>query len=259
MTKLDFLSELEKWQACSHPRLANCQAEELFHTDFVQRYRRLHRDLWSRITRVQGTLYTIEQLHDYPIDYHYALEAMQFWRLVFQNFLEIAIVMLHGLVNDTGSDVHSLNSFRSEIIKAPWLHDENRDLLTQTLRERKFDAMVESIATRVDRIRDNHLAHRLVDKQTGSPKEALVGVSLEELRQLFDAAHSLFGALSFGSAYVTLAGDLMPASVAGKPVRTCLEGVLDAVLRDSHFVNWPERRAQWWPEDRKFIPRKRCG
>ena len=93
----------------------------------------------------------------------------------------------------------------------------------------------------------------MVDKRSGNPKEALVGVSLEELRLLFDAAHSLFGGLSFGANYITLVGDLMPATIGGQPTPTCLDQVLDAILRASNFINQPERRAQWWPEERKFM------
>lgn len=137
----------------------------------------------------------------------------------------------------------------------PWRVEaqDKLQLLRRTLKERKFDAHVSDIAQRVKKIRNNHIAHELMDRDTGAPKEVIAGISLEELWQLFDAAHSLFGALSFGAGYVTLAGDLMPGTVGGKKLRTCLERVLDAVLRDSSFVNRPERRAQWWPEERKHI------
>jgi hypothetical protein len=121
------------------------------------------------------------------------------------------------------------------------------NVLMQTLRARKFDRGVESVGERVQDIRHHRIAHRSFDKQTGYLKHQLTGVSLRELRDMFDAAHSLFGALSFGSAYVTLAGDLVPGTVGGKPTRTCLDDVLDAVIRDSYFANMPERLAQWWP------------
>jgi hypothetical protein len=135
---------------------------------------------------------------------------------------------------------------------APWIREEMREALRETLRERKFDEAVNDAARRVEAIRHNSLAHRLLDKPTGTPKEALAGVSLEDLRRLFDAAHLLFGALSFGAAYITLTGDLTPAIVQS-PKGTCLENVLNAVLRDSSFVNQPERRSQWWPEQRKYM------
>ena len=102
-------------------------------------------------------------------------------------------------------------------------------------------------------IRDGRIAHRLIEVQSGGPKEALARVSLEELRGMFDAAQDLFGALSFGSAYLTLAGDLTPGTVGGQPTRTCLDEVLDAVVRDNSCVNEPERRAESWPTHRKHM------
>jgi hypothetical protein len=264
MNTEDYLENLNKWQAISHPDLAESKPEQLLEAGFVERYNRLHHDLWWRIIRVHGTLYTLKQLKEFPFDYVYPPGHMEFWRLVVENFIDTACLMLDGLVNDKGKDVHTLRTFRNEIItnwktqaKAEPVDDPvaKLELLKSTLRERKFDEEVDSIAERVHKIRDN-IAHRLIERQNGSPKEALIGVSLEELWKLFYAAHSLFSALSFGGGYVTLAGDLMPGTVGGKPTRTCLDGVLDAVLRDSALVNRPERRAQWWPDEREHIPPK---
>jgi hypothetical protein len=251
----DYLQNLDKWQASSHPSLAESKPEELFETDFVERYSRLHSDLWGRMIRVHGTLYTLKQLKDFPFfDYIYSPQQMEFWRLVFENFFDMACLMLHGLVCDQGKDVHTLRSFRDQIMKASWLFPDKQELFKQILKERKFDETVQLIEKRVEKIRDNYVAHRLINKESGTPKEALTGVSLEELQQLFQAVHSLFGALSFGATYVTLTGDLMPGTIGGQPKRTCLDDVLDAVLRDSPVVREPEIRAQWWPELRKHMP-----
>jgi hypothetical protein len=54
-------------------------------------------------------------------------------------------------------------------------------------------------------------------------------------------------------AYVTLAGDLMPSTVGGEPTRTGLDQALDAVLRESHLVNPPERKQAWWPDLRRHM------
>jgi hypothetical protein len=256
MNTNDYLKNLKKWQASSHPDLAKSKPENLFEADFVEQYHHLHEDLWWRITRVQGTLCTLDKLKQFPFDEIYMPNGMEFWRLVEGNFIDVAIVMLHGLVSDKGEDVHTIHSFRSKIINGPWLCQENLGLLKQTLRDCEFDKVVKSIKGRVGEIRTNHIAHRLIDKQTGNPKEAVAGISLDELMRLFDAVHSLFGALSFGSAYCTLAGDLMPSTVGGKPTRTCLDEVLDAVLRDSDFVNQPEREAKWWPVTRHTDPER---
>src|SRR5262249_2130823 len=154
----------------------------------------------------------------FPFERLYAPNEMEFWRLVIANFLDTALLMLHGLVGDSGKNILSLASFRNAIVEGPWLDQNKPDILRETLRERRFDTVKKSILHRVDKIRDR-IAHPLVDIQTGAPKEVLEGVSLEEMRQLFAAAHSLFGALSFGSAYATLAGDLMPCLIGGEPSR----------------------------------------
>lgn len=254
-----YLTNLGKCQAQSHRELANIKPEELFEVGFVERYKSLHKDLWWRLIRVHGTLFTLEQLNQFPFDLLYAPSEMEFWRLVIENFVDIGILHLHGLAIDQKGDVHTLLSFKREIVKAPWLDSDKLELFMRILRERKFHKAVKSIADRVNVIRDSRIAHRLVDRQTGFPKEGLAGVKLEELWALFDGAHSLFGALSFGSAYVTLAGDMMPSTVGGEPRRTCLDGVLDAVLRDSFFVNEPERRPKLWAKHRKHSTPERLG
>lgn len=246
-----YLTNLAKCHAQSHPELANLNPEELFQVGFVERYKSLHKDLLWRVIRVHGTLFTIEQLNEFPFDLLYAPSEMEFWRLVIENFVDLVILHLHGLAFDKGSDAHTLLSFKREIVKAPWLGSDKLELFKRIFPERKFHKAVKSIADRVHKIRDSRIAHRLVDWQTGFPKEGLAGVKLEELWELFDAEHSLFAALSFGSAYITLVGDLMPSTVGGEPARTCLDGVLDAVLRDSFFVNEPERMAKWWAKHRK--------
>ena len=52
--------------------------------------------------------------------------------------------------------------------------------------------------------------------------EQLDGVSLRELRNLFDAVNRLFSALSPGWDYLTLRADPMPCTIGCKLKRTCL-------------------------------------
>jgi hypothetical protein len=251
MKRIDYLKNLDKWYASSHPELADAKPETLFEPGFVEKYLRLHNDLWWRIIRVHGTLCTLDELKEFPLDNLYSPNGMEFWRLVIENFLDTACLMLHGLATDTGKKVHSLRSFKKEVVMAAWLCPDKLDLFKETLRERKFNEVVKSIAKRVQAMRDSRIAHRLIDWQSGDPFQAFADVTLEEIWQLFDATHSLFGAISFGSAYATLAGDQIPSTVGGQPTRTCLDQVLDAVLRDNPFVNMPERRGKWWPRHRE--------
>jgi hypothetical protein len=156
------------------------------------------------------------------------------------------------LVSDPKPNAHTVRTFRERIVKAPWLRPEDRELFMQTLQERRFDSIVKAVAERVEEIR-HCVAHRFIDKNSGNLEKPKAGVNLKQLRLLFDATHLIFGALSFGASYITLVGDLTPTTVGGKPQPTCLDTVLTAVLRDSSFVNRPERRAEWWPMDRQYI------
>jgi len=248
---MEVLEALDTWQAYSHPELSECKPEELFSTGFAAQYRFLHKDIWERIVRLNGTILSLETLREFPFHLVYAPGNMEFWRLVFSNFYEVTCLNLHGLSGDAGNDVHSIPSFKKTIVSAQWIDPRAKELLLETLKERRFDSDVRAVAGRVTALRNNRIAHRLIDKENGGFKGDKVGVTLKELRALFNAVHAQFGAVSFGSAYVTLAGDMMPGRVQGKPARSCLDGVLDSVLRGSGIVNQPERHGQWWSDLRK--------
>lgn len=251
MRQSSALENCSSWQAVNHPELSERKPEELFDAEFADGYTRLHRDLWEGMLRVHGNILSLEELREFRFDYIYGPNEMEFWHLVVSNFVDMSCVLLHGLVSDEGSDVHSLTHFKNKIAAAKWKDPRLHELFLRTLRERKFDSNVTSVAKRIADIRNKRLAHRLVDRNTAIVKQLLGTVSLPELRQLYNSAHKLFGALSFGAAYETLAGDLAPSTVGGRPTRTCLGTVLDAVARDSDFVNEPERRGPWWSRDRR--------
>jgi hypothetical protein len=253
--ELEMLGSVDEWQASSHQTLCNAEPEALFDGVFATRYRVLHGVLWKAMLRLHGTLATIKELDAFPFDDVYAPGDMEFWRLTYMNSVDAAILQLHKLVNDTGPDIHSLRSFKNEIVKGSWKNPAMKDLLVKTLDERRFDPRAEAIAKMVDRIRDNYVGHLVIDKNTGIPELEKISVNLDDLQKLFKAAHGLFGAISFGASYATLGGDLIPSTINGKRSRSCLQRVMDAVLRDSDFVNQPERRAPYWEMDKICMTR----
>ena len=136
--RTDYLTDLKRWQAYSHLELANSKPEELFQVPFVRQYLILRQDIMIRVLRVHGTLLTLDQLLQFPFDFIYGPFEMEFWRLVILNFADMAILLLHGLANDKGADVHSLESFKDEIVQAAWLCPSKHQLFMQVLNERKF-------------------------------------------------------------------------------------------------------------------------
>lgn len=257
MSRDTLLNDLTRWQATSTGKLAKLKPDQLFAQPFLDRYQRLHRDLWHRIIRVHGTISTLETMQSFPFDFLYRPNDMEFWRLVKHNFLEMAAVLLHGLINDQGEHKHTLLSFKNDILRADWIDEALRCSYRETLQDCKLDEAIRDIAGRIGTLRNSIIAHRLIDRRTGDFTSSHKPVNLAELRLLFDATHAMFGALCFGGAFATLSGDLMPGTVGGKLMPTCLETVLNAVLRDSDFVNEPERRGQYWPGLREYLDDER--
>lgn len=247
MTVMSDLNNSQPWEAASHPELAKRKPDELFEPEFAERYEKLHDDIWQRMARLHGTIVTLETMADFPFNDLYGPNDMEFWHLVSANFFEMAILLMHGLTNDSG-DANTLKRLNKHIGRqCNWRDDSLRKVFVGTKRARKFDRTQKEIQKRIEGLRHQRIAHRPVDWRTGSPKQPIPGVTLEELRKVFDKTHDLFDALSFGIEYETLMGDYGPGTVRGKPIPTSLDRVLDAVIRDSDVVNRPERRRESWP------------
>jgi hypothetical protein len=112
--------QVEQWQAMSHPELESWEPSELFDHDFAVLFHELHDDLWRRITRLHGTISTLEELETFPFALVYGPEDMEFWRLVAFNFSDMAIVHLHALIGDQEPDAHTLNSLKNKVARASW-------------------------------------------------------------------------------------------------------------------------------------------
>jgi hypothetical protein len=241
----------ENYEASTDGVLANLRPEDVFHEDFLKRYKEYHADIWHRLIRLHGTIHVLESLESFPLDKVIGPNA--FWRLVIENFFDVATIALNSLLNDAGGDTHTLSSFRDDCVKAQLKDEAHRDALLLILKARKFDQRIKDLKKKIKSLRDAHVAHRLKDQSTGLLEPRIDQVSVRELRQLFGAASSLFGAVCIGSSFATLELDLIPGTVGGKPHKSAIEEILDLVAKDSYFVNLPERRKAYWPTKRKSM------
>jgi len=83
--------------------------------------------LWEAMLRLHGTLATLKELGAFPFDDVYPPSEMEFWWLTYMNSVDAVILQLHKLVNDTGPDIHTLRSFKNEIVKGPWKQPAMKD------------------------------------------------------------------------------------------------------------------------------------
>ncbi len=251
----DLYKDLSKWQAYSHPHLANKDVEELLLPDDAKRYKAMHDNLWYRLIHVHESIVALETLQKVANGGLHGTE--EFWDLVRMNFGGMAIVMLNALLSDSGTDSLTIRRL-GNLLKTKggfkWQDEEARDMLTRELKERRFDAHLKELAEHVKQIRNSVIAHVLIDPQTALPKDVMPEITLAELRKLYDATQLLFGAITLGGSRLTLSGDFIPAVSNGQRVPNPLDRVLDAVLKDNDWVNMPERHPDRWYWIRKCKP-----
>lgn len=233
-----------EWQASSSPTLATRKPEELLREQWVWPYRNKHFVLWQRITQLHGTLRTLEQMDSFPFDYLLGPDGGEFWSLARHNFVVGLVVGLHAILSDCGGDTLTLRSFKAFVMKADWQDESMKAELQHSLRDCRFDAQALEIESQVSDLRHRRMAHWIEVQGTDATQQMQRLLDVQSLRLLFARAHKLFGVLSFGSAFVTLKGDLLPGT--GRQASSSgVDRVLDAVIRDSELVHRPERDPFW--------------
>lgn len=256
MTRDKLLDELHKWQATSvDNRFRNTKPEALFTPAFLPEYEKYHSNIWRRILRLHGTIISLETLSDFPFEHFYSPGDSEFWHQVIENFLDISVLLLCGLITDTGKQCLTLNRLRNKLAtEKVWLNKSDQADYRQAIKSIRFNCTHREIASRVTKLRDSSIAHTLaVDLSPEEQRRNNIGASLDEIRIHFDAAQRLFGTPGFGSSYVTVIADYMPTTQRGGMTSSSLDRVLDAIAKTSYFVNEPEKNAQWWGELRKHL------
>ncbi len=126
MNRTTMLDNLSTWQASPTNDLVNCKPINLFDRPFPDIYEKLHHDIWRRITRLHGTIVSLETIDAFPFDYFYGPMNGEFWHQVIDNFLDTAVILLTGIACDSGHDCHTLSRFKQQILQAPWKdHNQN--------------------------------------------------------------------------------------------------------------------------------------
>ncbi len=230
--------------------------EDLLKQESLEAYYDLHTNIWHRLVHLNDTIITLEKITEFPFDYFYGPNKMTFWYTLYWNFTYAAVILAHGLVEDRGENAHTLPRFRNRLLQLHWLDPQQKKAYQTRLRQSKLDTALGPIRKKVKELRDKIIAHRLLDDRTGLPSRNVPGVSVTELRRLYDSVENHFEVCCFGSEYVTTSMDYTQRMVGGKPAQTGVEDVLDCVAKVSHFVNEPEADPTLWKALRKHKPKE---
>ena len=93
-------------------------------------------------------------------------------------------------------------------------------------------------------MRKNVIAHRLFDKNDKIKLQSVKRVTLSEIRQVYNDIEKLFRVCSFGSEYLTTF--YINGTCAGKPIEKDIDHLLDLIVKDSYWLNEPERNPIAW-------------
>lgn len=233
----------------SAQHLTTKKPEEVFVPDFLPAYAQLHQDIWFRLIRIDANLQILETIGRFPLRHLYAPQNNIFWTMVFWNFVHMSVILLHSLVSDKTKNAHTLPNFRNTVLNH-LRTDSYIFAYRKRLNQTKLDKQLVPIRKKIIRMRHEVVAHRFLDTQGCLKTPHIEGVSISELRKVFEDIKRLFETCCFGSEYFTT---LYPPLVPGhKPPEEDIEQILELIVKNSYWLNTPERRAPFWQAEKQY-------
>jgi hypothetical protein len=159
----------------------------------------------------------------------------------------VIIVLIHSLVKDQVPDAHTLPKFKNKIVNE-WLKNSEKAEYLKKLQKAKFDHITKNIIEKTADIRNQLLAHRIIDPDGHLSDPHSVKIS--EIRRAYDSIKKLFRSCSFGAEYECT---LYPnETYRGKPIERDIDHLLDLIVKDSDWLHEPELMKEFWTDRRRI-------
>jgi len=226
--------------------ISNKKPEDVLKPEFLEKYKVLHKDIWFRLSQINTTIIILEKVLQSPLQYFPQSETI-FWNTVCWNFVRVSEVLIHAMVNDRGSDTHTLPRFKNNVRN--WLKDSEREEFDRILKEYKFDQITKDILVKIADIRNKVLAHCTFDDHNIFSDPG--GITVSEIRRAYNAIENIFRACSFGVEYDNTL--YATGTSGGKPIEKDIDKLLDLVVKNSSWLNQPEFMKEHWPDIRRDL------
>jgi len=214
------------------------------------------RDLvWQELIRLNSYLFVLDKLLHFPSDPSYLFlgpERQAFLSLVNISFTESSLLLITKLTTDTSKDLLSMPRFKNWVRRR--VKQEYQKAFDRLLKENKFSKTVETSKENAKYIRDNLIAHLIVDENM-RPKSSIDRISLQEVSLIASELNRLFDVLCFGHKHAILPLDYDPKvqHPVGSASRSDIEYFLDLLIQDSHLFKMPEE-LQYWDIEMEALP-----
>jgi len=220
--------------------------ENVLKPEFVEKYKELHQDIWQRLIQINTNITILEIIQKFPFHNIYYPPENVFWSMVYWNFTYTSVVLMYALVNDDKENRLTILKFR-DLLSKDWLKDNEKQEFYK--RAGKFNSgNIKQVCNKIADMRHKIIAHRIINPDGTLPK--VTGVTLSEIKKIFNEIETLFRACCFGSEYVTSL--YLNGTCGGKPIEKDIEHILELIVKDSYWLNEPERRKEFWEIEREY-------
>jgi hypothetical protein len=220
--------------------------KQVLKAECIAEYEAARTDIYRRLVHINTSIQILESIASFPLG-HLVAPDDPFFATLYGNFIYTAVVMLHALLE--GTEPFGIPRFKNRLAR-DWLPEREQAPLRDRLHAVGFSATAQRIKLRVAAMRDKIIAHR--DSEVVTHLLKVSGVTIGDLRMLYNEAEALFGACCFAVEYETTL--YTRGTVGGRPIKRDIERFMSLLLKDSEWLRQPERDGQWWPEMRRLMP-----
>lgn len=219
----------------------------------VQEYKQLLQNLWHRLVRLNHSLAFMREMESIPWDLLFGPDGYTFWSFTYQAHGDIAVLLIHGMLNDAAEDHLSFNRLKNRLMQE-WVQPEKRADLQNRLKACRPTAELSASLEKIERLRHEHIAHTLIPEIDPSRQPLRASLSWSELDAIYGFLKAYLNTLGLGVSYaLAWPGSGYNPGVGSVFNRTDLSETLDAFLETSQFIRWPETRPQAWRVKRQRL------
>ena len=222
--------------------------DPLWLPEYEQDMQILHQQLW----RLNSCVFLMEKIFPFPFD---AVQApvFPFWVIVTDSMFETCILIIWRVAVDCQGDGVTLQGLRNKIFKNI-KNQQMKEKCRAIFKNAKFEENVSMYRKEIVELRHNQIAHFKMKRIPPTLEEIKkTTIMFSELKKCTEELNSFFKIMCFGFDLPLLPPEYDPS--ANRPIPagkvSDIEAILDGLVKDSRWLNEPERQYQHWPQIRK--------
>lgn len=231
--------------------LNNLEPSDILVPSSVQAYEAGIELIWKELLRLNSNLFILGKLLNFPSDLIIGLDE-PFFDLVNVALAENSMLVITKLVTDEGEEKGSILRFKNWVVNNT--RDEYHNTLKYLLKKKREDiTALKKASGKIKPLRDQVIAHLIVDKNNSLKYSGDLKISFQELDSIRKHLNNLFDALCFGCEYLMLPPtyDSRVQHPAGIDSRSDIEYYIDLIIQDSHWYKMPD--SQYWKLEREYL------